>query len=158
MSADQRPRPLTVGWREWVSLPDLGLPAIKAKIDTGARTSALHAHQVHVFRRKGVRWVRFRVWPLQKTEKPEIICEAPIAGERVVSDSGGHRERRIVIVTNLALGPMSYPIEMTITRRDTMLFRMLLGRTAMKGRVLVNPGASFLTGRSLASAYESHPA
>ncbi len=152
MSADSPLR--EVGWREWVALPDLGLPSIKAKVDTGARTSALHAHNVRIFRRKGVRWVRFNVWPLQKAKEPEIICEAPIVGERTVSDSGGHRESRIVIVTDLLLGEMRYPIEMTITRRDTMLFRMLLGRTAMKGRLLVNPGASFLTGRSLAAAYD----
>ena len=152
-SATDQSRLLEIGWREWVALPGLGLPAVKAKVDTGARTSALHAHDVRIFRRKGERWVRFNVWPLQRSKDHEITCEAPIVDERAVSDSGGHREKRIVIVTDLELGEMRYPIEMTITRRDTMLFRMLLGRTAMEGRVLVNPAASFLTGRQLARTY-----
>lgn len=138
---------LEVGWREWVSLPDLGLAGIKAKVDTGARTSALHAHQVRTFRRKGERWVRFRIWPLQRTKAPELVCEARVLERRLVADSGGHRELRFVIQTRLAIGNLEYPIEMTITRRDTMLFRMLLGRTAMKGRVTVNPGHSYLTGK-----------
>ena len=144
---------LEVGWREWVSLPDLGLAGIKAKVDTGARTSAIHAHQVRTFRRKGQRWVRFRIWPLQRTRTPEIVCEAPVLEKRVVADSGGHRELRFVIQTRLAVGNMVYPIEMTITRRDTMLFRMLLGRTAMKGRIIVNPGGSYLTGKRFQHSY-----
>jgi hypothetical protein len=145
---------LEVGWREWVALPDLGLAGIKAKVDTGARTSALHAHQVRVFRRKGRRWVRFHIWPLQRMKTPELVCEAPILEQRLVADSGGHRELRFVIETQLAIGQTEYPIEMTITRRDTMLFRMLLGRTAMKGRIIVNPGRSYLTGKQFQHRYE----
>ncbi len=147
MSSREPQNKLEVGWREWVSLPDLGVTGIKAKIDTGARTSALHAHQVRTFRRKGQRWVRFRIWPLQGTKTLELACEAPVVEKRVVTDSGGHRELRFVIQTRLAVGNLEYPIEMTITRRDTMLFRMLLGRTAMKGRITVNPGRSYLTGK-----------
>ena len=146
---------LEVGWREWVSLPDLGLAGIKAKVDTGARTSALHAHQVRTFRRKGERWVRFRIWPLQQTKAPELVCEARVLERRLVADSGGHRELRFVIQTRLAIGNMEYPIEMTITRRDTMLFRMLLGRTAMKGRIIVNPGRSYLTGKQFQHTYQN---
>ena len=147
MSSREPQSKLEVGWREWISLPDLGVAGIKAKIDTGARTSALHAHQVRTFRRKGQRWVRFRIWPLQRTKTPELVCEAPVVEKRLVTDSGGHRELRFVIQTRLAVGNLEYPIEMTITRRDTMLFRMLLGRTAMKGRITVNPGHSYLTGK-----------
>jgi hypothetical protein len=90
---------------------------------------------------------------LQRTKIPELICEAPVLEKRLVADSGGHRELRFVIQTRLAIGNMEYPIEMTITRRDTMLFRMLLGRTAMKGRIIVSPGHSYLTGRQFQPSY-----
>jgi hypothetical protein len=112
---------------------------------------------VRTFRRKGQRWVRFRLWPLQRTKTPEILCEAPVLERRLVADSGGHRELRFVIETRLAIGNLEYPIEMTITRRDTMLFRMLLGRTAMKGRIIVNPGGSYLTGKQFQHTYKPVP-
>ncbi|MDH5302361.1 MAG: ATP-dependent zinc protease [Gammaproteobacteria bacterium] len=138
---------LHVGWREWCSLPELGLPNIKAKIDTGARTSCLHAFELQTFREGGALWVRFGVHPVQKKSKLKVYCQTPVIDQRMVSDSGGHREKRFVIQTMLALGGQQWPIEMTLTNRDTMLFRMLLGRTAMEQRILVQPGASFLQGR-----------
>ncbi|MEY6431595.1 RimK/LysX family protein [Thioalkalicoccus limnaeus] len=138
---------LWLGWREWVALPELGLPAIKAKVDTGARTSTLHAFYVEPFRSKGADLVRFGVHPLQRRTDILIHCEARIRDRRLVTDSGGHREQRYVIKTPLRIAGLSWPIEVTLTNRETMLFRMLVGRTAMVGRVLVDPARSFLTGR-----------
>lgn len=135
----------TVGWREWAALPELEIPAIKVKVDTGARTSALHAFEVNTFERDGDEWVRFRLHPLQDNTDYERVCECRVLDHRVVSDSGGHREERVVIATLLSFGGRSWPIEMTLTDRDSMKFRMLLGRTAMDG-LMVNPKASFLLG------------
>lgn len=136
-----------VGWREWVALPSLGIDRIKAKIDTGARTSALHAHDVRVSTRKGKQVLHFKLSPVQGSREPEVLCEAPVIDERQVTDSGGHREKRFVIETDVEVGGERFPIEVTITRRDNMRFRMLLGRTAMAGRIVVDPQKSFLTGR-----------
>lgn len=144
---------LIVGWREWLTLPELRIPAIKAKIDTGARTSALHAFELNTFRERGQLRVRFGIHPLQKRRDIEIFCEADVTDHRMVTDSGGHREKRYVITTPVRLGEQEWTIEVTLTNRDTMLFRMLLGRTAMRGRLLVNPGSSFLVGRELEKGY-----
>ncbi len=138
--------PITIGWREWLSLPDLQIPNIKAKIDTGARTSALHAYFVEPFEVAGRQMVRFGVHPLQNREDIQIVCEYPIKDYRQVSDSGGHREMRYVIETRVALGEEQRLIEMTLTNRDSMKFRMLLGRTAMRGLV-VAPEKSYTLGR-----------
>ena len=136
---------LTVGWREWASLPSLGIDAIKIKVDTGARTSALHAFEVNTFERDGVEWVRFRIHPLQDNAELELTCESPVVARRQVSDSGGHREVRLVICTLIEFAGQSRMIEVTLTDRESMKFRMLLGRTAMED-ISVDPSASFLLG------------
>lgn len=143
---------ISVGWREWVALPELGVPAIKAKIDTGARTSALHTFFVEPFILDGQQRVRFGVHPLQKRLDVEIVCECPVKDYRSVRDSGGHSEMRYVIETYISMGGLKRRIEMTLTNRDNMKFRMLLGRTAMENMV-VQPDLSFLNGRLKKSLY-----
>lgn len=142
---------LTVGWREWLSLPALGIDAIKAKVDTGARTSCLHAFEVQTFMREGREWARFLMHPLQGNTELVRECECPVHDRRQVTDSGGHREERVVIVTDVTLAGRRWPIEITLTARDTMRFRMLLGRTAMSD-ILVRPRASFLLGGNVETA------
>jgi len=139
-----------VGWREWLALPDLGIEAIKAKIDTGARTSALHAFHLEEFEKDGGRWIRFLLHPLQRRDDIVLTCESPIADERVVRDSGGHAEQRYVIETAFALGGVTWPLEITLTNRDDMMFRMLLGRSALrKASMNVNPARSYIVSRAL---------
>jgi hypothetical protein len=138
--------PLAIGWREWAGLPDLNIDAIKAKIDTGARTSALHAFRIEPFWRNGEIWVRFELAPMQRSQAKRVPCEARAIDERTVRNSGGGIEQRYVIKTVLRLGEASWPIELALANRDQMGFRMLLGRTALKGRTLIEPGRSFLLG------------
>ncbi|MEZ5448308.1 MAG: ATP-dependent zinc protease [Thiolinea sp.] len=137
---------LTIGWREWINFPELQLQSIKAKIDTGARTSALHAFNIERFRRQHQDWVRFCTQPLQYSPEPVQICETRLKDVRYVTNSGGHRERRCVIETLIELGGQRWPVELTLTNRRNMKFRMLLGRHAMRSRILVDPARSYLTG------------
>ncbi len=132
-----------LGWREWVGLPQLGIKQIKAKIDTGAKTSALHAFKVDVYQENGKQKVRFAIHPRQKSTCRVVICHADLHDIRYVTDSGGHKEERCVICTEAILGKQRKLIEVTLTSRDDMRFRMLLGRSALKD-VIINPAASYL--------------
>ena len=138
---------LLLGWREWVGFSDLGLPRIKAKVDTGARTSCLHAFKLDVFDNNGAEWVRFSVHPNQES-LDVMVCESPIHDKRLVTDSGGHSEERIVILSQVEIGAWKESIEVTLTSRDSMKFRVLLGRTAItKGHFVVNPALSYCQGK-----------
>lgn len=134
-----------VGWRERVALPDLGIDLIKAKVDTGARTSALHAHRITRFTKDNATYVRFFVHPTQRKKNPEIECTALVVDERAVTNSGGKTTERYVIRTTLVVGDQKWPIELTLTNRDEMGFRMLLGRQAVRRRFVVDPGRSYVT-------------
>lgn len=139
----QRKEKKIIGWREWIELPQLGITAVKAKIDTGATTSSLHAIHIERFRRDGKDFARFQVHPLQKNSKVTIQAEAPLVEYRSVRSSSGHQSSRPVILTQIALFDEIWPIELTLANRDEMGFRMLIGRRAMKKRFLVDPGASY---------------
>ncbi|MBI2381457.1 MAG: ATP-dependent zinc protease [Gammaproteobacteria bacterium] len=137
---------MVLGWREWAALPELGLAKLKLKVDTGARTSALHAFELLPFVRDGAHWVRFSIHPSRK--RPDVVtCEAPVIDYRPVTDSGGHQEARYVIRAEVVLGRMAWPIDITLTNRDSMRFRMLLGRSALLPGMLVDPKHSYLQGQ-----------
>lgn len=136
-----------IGWREWVALPEIGIDKIKAKIDTGARTSALHAFALQPFTEGNQRKIRFDIHPLQHNTMKIVTCIADVVDKRLVSDSGGHIEERFVIQTLITIAQQTWPIEITLTERENMLFRMLLGRSALRRRFIVNPARSYVTTR-----------
>jgi hypothetical protein len=135
-----------VGWREWAALPDLGIPAIKVKLDTGARSSALHAFDIVRHEDDAGAWVEFGVHPLQRDRCTTVVCRARLIEDRWVRSSTGRRTFRPVIETSLLLGGQQWTIEVTLVRRDLMGFRMLVGREALRRRLVVDPGRSYLAG------------
>lgn len=139
-------QPVLAGWREWISLPELGAGVMKAKLDTGARTSALHAWNIWCFERDGEDWVQFDLHPVQRNNMISVTCEAPLVDRRSVKSTSGKVEERFVICTTVMLGGEKRTVEVTLTNRDEMGFRMLLGRTAMRRWIVVDPSRSFLHG------------
>ncbi len=146
-----------IGWREWLALPELGVPFIKAKIDTGARTSSLHALHVETFERDQQTWVRFDVHPLQRDARVTVSSEAPVREFRDVRSSSGHVSRRPVIITPAILLGQRFDLELTLANRVAMGFRMLLGREAVRGRFLIDTSHSFLSERPPRSPRSSRP-
>ncbi|MCB1666924.1 MAG: ATP-dependent zinc protease [Pseudomonadales bacterium] len=138
---------MIIGSVEWCGLADLNIPAIKARVDSGAKTSAIHAFNIEEFKRGEAFWVRFELHPLQKNITTTVECEAEVIDRRLVKNSGGVAEERYVIKTPVSLGGKTWDIELTLTNRDSMGYRMLLGREAMGGRVLVDPGESLMLGK-----------
>lgn len=146
MAIEQRPQQIVIGWREWIALPALGLPVVKAKLDTGAKTSALHAFNIEPFFDRGRLKVSFQVHPLHDHTDIVVNCEADVVDYRSVSDSGGHREKRYVIMTRIIIGGLDFPIEVTLANRESMTHKMLIGRAAMK-QLMINPSRAFLLGK-----------
>lgn len=147
---------LLIGWREWISLPELGLIAIKAKVDTGARTSALHAFDISTYEDRGLLKIKFKIHPLTGRKDISVTCRAIVVDRRYVMDSGGHREKRYVIQTPIQIGGLQYPIEITLSNRESMAHRMLIGRSAMNP-LMIDPSHAFLLGRptGVAKAYKA---
>ena len=136
------------GWREWVQLPDIGVPWIKAKLDTGARTSSIHAYKIQPFENDGAEWVRFRVRPWQKSTDDEVTVECPVHDRRRVRSSSGHVEERFVVKMKIELVGRAVTVEVTLTNRDQMGFRMLVGRQALRRGFVVDSSSSFVGGRA----------
>jgi hypothetical protein len=137
-----------IGWREWATLPDLGLIAIKGKVDTGAKTSSLHAYDIHLVEKDGKTYVDFKVHPIQHDFSIVINCRALLVDKRHVTDSGGHKEERYVIRTTMILSGIKKRIELTLTNRRTMKYRMLIGRAALK-HFYIDPTQSYLAGKTI---------
>lgn len=137
-----------IGWREWASLPDLGLIAIKGKIDTGAKTSSLHAYDITLDEKGTKTYVNFKVHPLQHDFSVVVNCRALLVDKRHVTDSGGHKEERYVIRTSMVLNGIKKKIELTLTNRESMKYRMLIGRAALK-RYYIDPTQSYLSGKTI---------
>lgn len=160
MNRKPKSRLPVIGWREWVALPGLGVPRIKAKVDTGARTSALHAFDLERFTRDGRPMVRFEAHPLQRDDSVSIPVEAELVDRRTVRSSTGDETLRPVVETEVELMGERWTMELTLVRRDPMGFRMLLGRQAVRGRFLVDPARSYLGGKrppDRAAAPEARP-
>lgn len=136
-----------IGWREWVALPDWEVDHLKAKIDTGARTSSLHAFGLEWFDRGGAPWVRFELHPWQHSTADASIAEAAVVATRDIKSSSGNVDHRPVVHTTLVVAGHPVTAEITLTRRDEMGFRMLVGREALRRRFIVDAGASYLGGR-----------
>jgi ribosomal protein S6--L-glutamate ligase len=138
-----------IGWKEWFNLDCLGLPAIKGKIDTGAKTSSLHAFNIESFFIEDVEYVKFDIHPLQKNKSLSRTCVARVIERRMVSDSGGKKEKRFVIKSDLKIGETQIRIELTLANRDSMTFRMLLGRDAVKQtKMMVDASKAFVQGKN----------
>lgn len=147
---------IIVGSEEWCAFPDLAVYAIKARVDSGAKTSSIHAFNIKPFTRNDAAWVSFEVHPLQKNAKTVVRCEALVIGRRIIKSSNGSSEKRYVISTLFSIGNSSWEIELTLTNRDNMGYRMLLGREAMKGRILVDPSKSCCLGNLNSETIKSY--
>lgn len=149
MTTNEKVQPLKpiIGWREWVALPELGIAAVKPKIDTGARSSSLHAVRIEEFRRGDTLWVRFQVHPIQRSSQITVEAEAEVLEYRTVTSSSGQGTLRPVILTDVEVLGHRWPIELTLADRDSMGFRMLLGREAIRGRFFVDAGRSYYGGK-----------
>jgi len=139
---------LIVGWKEWIVLPELSIPAIKAKVDTGAATSSLHAFNIEYFKKNGFKYVKFEVHPLQGNKRINRYCIAPLIDSRYVRSSTGEERIRPVIKTLICISNTQWEIELNLTNRDSMGMRMLIGREALAGKMLVNPNHKFLHGKT----------
>lgn len=137
---------MVIGWREWISIPHLHIPFIKTKIDTGARTSSLHSFDLKVTTERGQKRAHFKVHPIQGRDDIIVSASADVVDYRYVSDSGGHKEKRYVIITPIVVAGVKWEIELTLANRETMSFRMLLGRSAMKN-LIIEPAHSYMLGR-----------
>lgn len=149
--------PFVLGWKEWIALPELSLPAVMAKVDTGARTSALHAAWIEPYKSGDLRMVRFAVHPVRRRTDIEIVCTAQVIDRRVIMSSNGERELRYVIRTPLRIGTHTWPIDVTLTNRSSMSYRMLVGRNALSPGVLVDAAASFHQQRLSHRLYKGVP-
>jgi ribosomal protein S6--L-glutamate ligase len=147
---------IIVGSEEWCALPQINIPAIKARVDSGAKTSALHAVNITPYKKNGNPWVSFEVHPLQNDGKTTIHCEAPVFDKRRVKSSSGQSEKRFVIKIGISIAEDTWEIEVTLTNRDSMGYRMLLGRQAMSGKMLVDPEASLLLGELSPDVLETY--
>lgn len=145
-------KPRVIGWKEWVALPELGISAVIAKSDSGAKTSVLHAFDLQIHETDAGPALRFGFHPERKSTRREIFCSAPVLGRRLVCNSGGQSEERWVIRTLLQIGDASWPIDLTLTNRENLAYRMLLGREAMRHRLMIDPSRRFLLGKPTVQA------